>query len=168
MDLAVTSGAITVPRRSDIMKGRRLPGCHAQGHAVALQTQLHNLGATQHLGINGAMRFMAGLTVVHPTWRMLKNKRALLIGMAGKTALFRADCQTPQGAIVFRVRTMAVAAHESALEHRVMKGLPEIGTGRRVTAGTEVLLLLFEQSKVRWSGMDLVTGHTGDTVSAVG
>jgi hypothetical protein len=99
---------------------------------------------------------------------MLKNKRALLIGMAGKTALFRADCQTPQGAIVFRVRTMAVAAHESALEYRVMKGLSEVGAGRRVTAGTQVLFLFFEQSKVRWGEMHLVTGYTGDAISTVG
>ena len=164
----MTDGAITVPSRSDIMKGRRLPGRHARGHAVALQAKLHDLGATQHFRINGAMRFMAGLTVVHPTWRMLKHKWALLIGMAGKTAVFRADCQTPQGTIVFRVGTVAVAAHDSPLEHRVMKGLPEIGAGRRVAAGTEVPFLFFEQSKVCWGGMHLVAGHTGDTVSSVG
>jgi hypothetical protein len=99
---------------------------------------------------------------------MLKNKRALLIGMAGKTALFRADCQSPQGPIVFRVWTVAVAAQDSALHHRVMIGLSEVGARRRVTAGTQVLFLLFEQSKVRWGGMHLVTGHTGDTVSTVG
>ena len=140
----MTSGAIAVPSRSDIVKGRRLDGRHARGHAVAFQTQLHNLGATQHLGINGAMRFMASLTVIHQTRRMLKHKRALLVGMAGKTALFRADCQTPQGAIVFRVRAVAIAAHDSPLEYRVMKGLPEIGARGWVTAGTQVLLLLFE------------------------
>ncbi len=164
----MTDGAITVPSRSDIMKGRWLPGRHARGHAVALQTQLHNLGATQHLGINGAMRFMAGLTAVYQTWRMLKHKRALLIGMAGKTALSRADCQTPQGAIVFRVGAVAIAAHDSPLEYRVMKGLPEIGARRRVTAGAQVLLVLFEQSELRWGGMHLVAAHTGDTVSSVG
>ena len=164
----MTSGAIAEPSRPDIMKGRRLNSRHPWCHAVALQAQLHNLGTTQHPGINGAMRFVASLTAIYQTWRMLKHKGALLIGMAGKTALFRADCQTPQGAIVFRVRTMAVAAHESTLEHRVMKGLPEIGAGRRVTAGTQVLLLLFEQPKVRWGGMHLVTSHTGDTVSSVG
>jgi hypothetical protein len=99
---------------------------------------------------------------------MLKNKRALLIGMAGKTALSRADCQTTQRTIVFRVWTVAVAAQDSALHHRVMIGLSEVGARRRVTAGTQVLFLLFEQSEVRWGGMHLVTGHTGDTVSPVG
>jgi hypothetical protein len=34
---------------------------------------------------------------------MLKNKRAFLIGMAGKTALFRAECQKAKGAIVLGV-----------------------------------------------------------------
>ena len=164
----MTSGAIAVPSRSDIVKGRRLDGRHAWGHAVALQAKLHNLGATQHFGINGAMRFMAGLTIVHQTWRMLKYKRALLVGMAGKTALFRADCQTTQRTIVFRVWTVAVAAQDSALHHRVMIGLSEVGARRRVTAGTQVLFLLFEQSKVRWGGMHLVTGYTGDAISAVG
>jgi hypothetical protein len=90
------------------------------------------------------MRFMAGLTVIHHAGRMLKYKRALLVGVAGKTALFRADCKTTQRAIVFCVRTVAVAAQDSALEHRVMKGLPEISNCRRVTAGTEVLFLFFE------------------------
>ncbi len=103
MDFAMTSGAITVPRRSDIMKGRRLPGRHARGHAVALQTQLHNLGPSQHPGINGAMRLVAGLTVIQLTWRMLKHKRALLVGMAGKTALFGADCQKAKRPIVLGV-----------------------------------------------------------------
>ena len=168
MDLAMTSGAIAVPGCSDIMKGRRLPGRHARGHAVALQAKLDDLGATQHFRINGAMRFMAGLTVIHLKGRMLKHKRALLIGMAGKTALFRADCQTPQGTIVFRVGTVAVAAHDSPLEHRVMKGLPEVGARGRVTAGTQILLLVFEQSEVRLGGMHLMTGHTGDAVSPVG
>jgi hypothetical protein len=89
------------------------------------------------------MRFMAGLTVIHPAWRVLKHKRALLVGMTGKTALFRADCQTPQGAIVFRVWAVAVAAHESALQHWMMKRLPEVGARRGVTAGTQVLLFAF-------------------------
>ncbi len=164
----MTSGAITVSSSPDIMKGRRLAGGHAQGHAVALQAQLRNLGPTQHLGVNGAMRFVAGCTAIHLTWRMLKNKRALLIGMAGKTALFRADCQSTKGAIVFRVWTVAVAAQDSALHHRVMIGLSEVGARRRVTAGTQVLFLLFEQSKVRWGEMHLVTGYTGDAISAVG
>ena len=140
----MTSGAIAVPSRSDIMKGRRLDGRHAWGHAVALQAKLHDLGATQHFRINGAMGFMAGLTVIHLTWRMLKYKWALLIGMARKTALFRADCQTSQGTIVFRMWVVAVAAHDSPLEHRVMERLQEIGARRWVTAGTQVLLLLFE------------------------
>jgi hypothetical protein len=99
---------------------------------------------------------------------MLKHKRALLIGMAGKTALFWADCQTTQRTIVFGVWTVAVAAHESALEHRVMIGLPELGARRRVTAGTQVPFFFFEQSKVRWRGMHLVTSHTRDAISPVG
>ncbi len=99
----MTSGAIAESSRPDIMKGRRLAGGHAWGHAVALQAQLRNLGPTQHLGVNGAMRFVAGCTAIHLTWRMLKNKRAFLIGMAGKTALFRAECQKAKGAIVLGV-----------------------------------------------------------------
>ena len=139
----MTSGAIAESSRPDIMKGRRLSGRHPWVHGVALQAQLHNLGTTQHLGVNRAMRFVAGCTSIHLTWRMLKHKGALLIGMAGKTALFRADGQTPQGAIVFRVGTVAVAAHESSLQHRVMKGLSEVGARGRMAAGTEVLLLAF-------------------------
>ncbi len=99
----MTDGAITVPSRPDIMKGRRLPGRNPWGHAVALQAKLHNLGTTQHLGVNGAMRFVTGCAAIHLTWRMLKNKRAFLIGMAGKTALFRAECQKAKGAIVLGV-----------------------------------------------------------------
>ncbi len=49
-----------------------------------------------------------------------------------------------------------------------MIGLPELGARRRVTTGTQVLFLLFEQSKVRWGGMHLVTSHTRDAVSPVG
>ncbi len=139
----MTDRAIAKPGRPDVMKGRRLNGRHPWGHAVALQAQLRNLGTTQHLGVNGAMRFVAGCTAIHPTWRMLKNKRALLIGMAGKTALSRADCKKTKGSIVFRVLTVAVAAHHSALQHRVMIGLPELGARRRVTAGTQVLFFLF-------------------------
>ena len=103
MDFAMTNRAIAEPRRPDIMKGRRLAGGQSWGHAVALQAQLHNLGPTQHLGVNGAMRFVAGCTAIHLAWRMLKHKRTLLIGMAGKTALFRADCQRTKGAIVLGV-----------------------------------------------------------------
>ncbi len=103
MDLAMTNRTIAEPRRPDIMKGRRLTGGHAWGHAVALQAQLRNLGTNEHLGVNGAMRFVAGRTAIHLEGRMLKNKRALLIGMAGKTALFGADCQTTKRAIVLGV-----------------------------------------------------------------
>ena len=99
----MTHRTIAEPRRPDIMKGRRLAGGHSWGHAVALQAQLHNLGPTQHLGVDGAMRFVAGCTAIHPTWRMFKYKRALLIGMAGKTALFGAECQRTKGTIVLGV-----------------------------------------------------------------
>ncbi len=99
----MTNGAIAETSGPDVVEGRRLTGRHAWGHAVTLQAQLHNLGPTQHLGVNGAMRFVAGCTAIHLVWGMLKNKRALLIGMAGKTALFGADCQGAKGAIVLGV-----------------------------------------------------------------
>jgi len=103
MDLAMTNRAIAEPSGPDVVEGRRLTARHAWGHAVALQAQLRYLGPTQHLGVNGAMRFVAGCTAIHQPWRMLKNKRAFLIGMAGKTALFRAECQKAKGAIVLGV-----------------------------------------------------------------
>ncbi len=103
MDFAMTNRAIAEPSGPDVVEGRRLTGRHAWGHAVTLQAQLCNLGPTQHLGVDGAMRFVAGCTAIHLEGRMLKNKRALLIGMAGKTALFGAECQRTKGAIVLGV-----------------------------------------------------------------
>ncbi len=99
----MTNRAIAKPSGPDVVEGRRLTGGHAWGHAVTLQAQLRNLSTTQHLGVNGAMRFVAGCTAIHHAWGMLKHKRALLIGMAGKTALFGADCQTTKRAIVLGV-----------------------------------------------------------------
>ncbi len=99
----MTNRTIAEPRCPDIMKGRRLTARHAWGHAVALQAQPRYLGPTQHLGVYGAMRFVAGCTAIHHDGRMLKNKRALLIGMAGKTSLFGADSQTTKRAIVVGV-----------------------------------------------------------------
>jgi hypothetical protein len=39
---------------------------------------------------------------------------------------------------------VAVTAQYGTLQHGVMIGLPELGARRRVTAGTQVLFLLFE------------------------
>ncbi len=99
----MTDRTVAEPRRPYIVEGRRLTARHAWGHAVALQAQLRYLGPTQHLGVNGAMRFVAGCTAIHHAWGMLKDKRALLIGMAGKTSLFGAESQTTKRAIVLGV-----------------------------------------------------------------
>ena len=164
----MTDGAIAEPSGPDIVKCRWLSSRYAYAHAVAFQAQLRNLGSTQHSGINGAMRLVAGLTSIQLEGSMLKDKRALLIGVAGKAAFFGPNCQATKGTSIFRVGIVAIAAHQGTLQHRVVKGPLELGPRRRVATGTQVLLLGFQQSKVRCRRMHLVAGHTRDVASPVG
>ncbi len=140
----MTDGAIAEPSGPNIVKGRWLAGRYAWGHAVAFQAQLYHLGPKQHPGIKRAMRLVAGLASILLEGSMLKDKRALLIGMAGETAFFWAEYQATKGRSLFRVWIVAVAAHQSALQHRVVKWPLELGASGRVTIDTQVLLLGFQ------------------------
>ena len=67
--------ALAETRAPDVVKRRWLRRQHVGRHAVALETELVDFVAPQHVSVHRPVRFMTVFTAVHTNGNVLENKR---------------------------------------------------------------------------------------------
>ena len=138
MNLRVAGRAALYARRRHIVERWRVRRARRRKVAVALQTELRDVAARQHLVIGRAVRAVAHCAAFDFGRRVLINERPLLVGVAFDAGRINAHGQPGLLLLEAAVRVVAVAALHRAFEHAMMGRLRELRLHLVVARQTEL------------------------------
>ena len=124
-------------------------GFDVEDVGMALDAELPNAAAFEHLWIGRSVRRMACRATFELERRMFIDEGPLFIGVALYTGLISANRQFGLLLIKTAVRIMAIAAAHRAFEHFVPEWLGELGLHVVVTGKAQLGLAVFQHRPCR-------------------